>query len=119
MNLLFSLPQNIIGKLELLKLDYVSLVPNLNILPLFFINLLIALIMIFVCFSFGKKVLILIKFDFTKKYSYLISIAIGYILISSGVAILGAFSILKPIYLSIYLILIFIFNPEIIRWVKF
>lgn len=111
MDLIKTLPLNILNNLSFLKQDFLGLNIYFWIFPTFLINLLISFLIVFVSYVFGKKILRLIKTDLqTKEYNYLIYIAIGFICISTGVAILGMFSLLKPFVLSLYLALVFIFS---------
>jgi len=107
MNLLFSLFENIFINLNLVRQDYIGLNINTDVFVNILINLMLSLTLIFISYLIGNK-LRLLFFKKTNKYSfsYLISIALGYICISTGIAILGFFSLLKTDFIAFYLFLL-------------
>ncbi|MBI3985155.1 MAG: glycosyltransferase family 39 protein [Candidatus Levybacteria bacterium] len=113
MDLFYSLLNNINQNFSYLKEDFVGLNIDLSVFLGFFINFLFSLILIFISFALGKKIINL----FTKKsdnasYSYLIYIAIGYIAIGTLIAVLGIFSLLsKTNILIVFGIIVLITNP--------
>lgn len=111
MNLINSLFQNIFLNINYVKQDYIGLSINTDIFINVLINFSISLLLLFLSFLLGNKIRILFFRESNKyKFYYLISTALGYILISTGIAILGFFSILKPEEIIIYLILVTVFS---------
>jgi len=110
MNLIYSLFNNIILNLSYLQKDYLGPIINTNIFVNTLFNFVIAFFIIFVSFHIGNKLRTFFFKETNKfKFKYLISTAIGYIFVSTGIAVLGLFSILKPEEIIIYLLLITIF----------
>ena len=107
MNLLFSLFHNIFKNLDSVKQDYIGFNINTNVFVNILINLTISLILVFISYLIGNKLRQLL-FKETSKYSfnYLISIALGYIFVSTGIALLGFLNILKNGEITLYLFLI-------------
>lgn len=113
MNLFNSLINNVTQKILFLKQDYLGFTIDYIFLINFVLNLIFVLIVLFVSFALGRKVL----HYFTKEieeyeFGYLIFTTIGYILIGTIFAVLGLLSILNPlvIYTSIILILCITFS---------
>ena len=111
MNLFFSLVGNIINNWNYLVNDFLGFSLNLSVIINFLINFLIAFLFIFTSFSFGKKLIQMLSIKLKNNdYNYLIYIALGYIFISTGFALLGFFSLLKPPIILFYLTLVLIFS---------
>lgn len=89
-NFLQILLGNIIQNYYFVKNDFVGFQIDFTIFITFFTNLIVSLLLIFLCYSFGKKVFELFK----RTEQYLINIALGYILISSLITIIGFLSLL-------------------------
>lgn len=109
MDLLYSLPQNILKRIEFIKQDYTTFIPDPKVFVVFSLSLSFALFSIFLFYSFGKKVISPSQ-KTTKNYDYLFFIATGFVLISSGIAILGFFSLLTPAAIIIYLLFVFAYS---------
>ncbi len=113
MNLFYLLTENVFQKITYLKQDFLGLSIDYLVFIDFITNIVFALILIFVSFSLGKKVLTY----FTKtvndyEFGYLIYTALGYIIIGSIIGLLGLFSLLNPlvIFVSITIILLTAFT---------
>lgn len=107
MSIIISLYQNIFTNFSYIKQDYVGFYINTDIFVNILINLLISFVLVFISYLVGNKIRLLF-FKETSNYSfgYLISIALGYIFVSTGIAILGFFSLLKSELIIFYLFLI-------------
>ncbi len=108
LHLFTALPSNIFDKLNYLKRDYTGLNFNFIFLTNFVLGFLISLSILFISLLIGQKIRTLLfkKFDIPE-INYLIDIALGSILIGTGVTILGFFSLLKsPIILSYVILLL-------------
>lgn len=109
--LLLSLPSNILIKINFLKQDYVGTNLDLSIFTNLFFGFGIAIGLILISYLLGKKIYNLIfKHQRELGINYLIYIALGYISISTGIALLGFFSFLNPTAISLYLILILLIS---------
>ena len=104
--LFFSLPSNILDRILLLKHDYVGLPSNLIPFQTFTIGILLALLLTYVSYSLGKKVVSKIISVEHLEFDYLIYIAIGYIIFCTGISIIGFLSLLNTVALNAYLLLI-------------
>lgn len=71
-----------------------------------FTNFFLALLLILVYFLLGNKIRLFVKSSNIKNFSYFIDIALGYIFVNSGLAILGIFSLIYPTTLWLYIITI-------------
>jgi hypothetical protein len=101
---------NILNKITYLKQDYVGLHFNFNVLVNLFFGFTIAFSLTAISYLLGKKI---IKFLFKKddlEESYLVNLAVGYIIVATGITILGLFSFLTPLAISAYLILIILIS---------
>lgn len=110
-NLFLSLPQNIFLKLIYLKQDYLgigffNLSPILNL----FLGFFIALTMIFISYLLGNKLRSFFQKTNPGHYPYLIDIALGYLVIGTGVTLLGFFSLLNSLFISFYIVVILLFS---------
>lgn len=118
-DLFVSLPKNIYNNFNYLQSDFVGFTLD----KFFFTNILISLIislgLIFISYIFGEKIrnFLLKNKDFIE-YDFLISIAFGYIFISSGIAILGFFSLLRLETILLYLAFILLLSISPISFVK-
>lgn len=108
-SLFYSLPRNILQKVDFIQKDYIGLVIDTDIFKTFFTSTVIAIFMIFISYSLGKK--IFNKFRKEPQHNdYLLAIGIGYILIASGITILGALSLLNFLSISLFLLLVIIYS---------
>ena len=105
-NIFINLFFNILIKFANLKQDYIGFPLRLNFFFDFIIGFVIATTLTAVSFRLGKKIRILL---FKKKKiieeDFLIDIGLGYIIIATGIGLLGFFSVLNSIAISVYLIL--------------
>jgi hypothetical protein len=105
-NLIFGLPSNILTRIVLLKQDFIGGSPDLNIFNTIFIGIFLSIGLILISYLLGEKVRQKIfKTDFPG-FSYLIDIALGYIIFCTGIGLLGFFSLLTRTILITYLLLI-------------
>lgn len=104
MDLLNSLASNILQKIDLINQDYVGFKIDLHFLVTFFLCSIFSISTIFLSYALGKKISSRFGFNTKNNYDYLYFIAIGYILLGSGIALLGFFSLLYPFYVTLFLI---------------
>lgn len=97
--------QNIIGNFMLLREDFLGISVNIPGVSYFFLRILLVLFLFLIFYLFGEKIRKLF-FKENKKFIYFVSIGLGYIIIGTGLAILGAFSLLHPYIISAYLIVV-------------
>lgn len=101
-----KLPLNILNKFSLLKQDFIGFNFDFNV----FINLVFGFIiaggLILISILLGKKIRNLLFKKLNFRFNYLIDIAVGYMLISTGVTVLGFFSLLTPPIISLYLLVV-------------
>jgi len=112
MSLFYGLIGNVSSNWNYLIKDFIGLnSPDFTVFVNFFISFLIAFLFVFTSFSFGKRLLQLTKKNTeNNNFNYLIFIALGYIFISFGFALLGFFSLLKPFIIFLYIFLILSFS---------
>lgn len=111
MDLINRLSANIFNNFGLLQKDFIGFKPDFNVVIVFLICLIISALMILTSFALGKKIVKhLIKKEEKKEYDYLIYTAVGFISISTFIGILGIFNLLKPIIISLLLVIIFILS---------
>lgn len=106
---------NIFKNFSYLKSDFTGISFNLVIFGHFIANIFIAALFILVYFLIGRKIRTLcFKNNSNKKFAIFIDLALGYIVVNSGLAILGLFSLLYPVILWIYIgfILLVAFYPS-------
>ncbi len=107
MGLLNSLSNNIIQNFNYVKNDFTGLNLDISFIFIFILNLIVTLIIFNFTYLFGKKIFSLFNKNIEyKPYSYLISIGLGYIFSSLGIALLGFFHLLYPQLISIYILCI-------------
>ncbi len=124
MDLFLSLPQHIFDKISYLKQDYIGLNFDFNILFNFILGLIFSFGLITVSYLLGKKILNALFKKNDSESNYLVDIAIGYIAIAMGITLLGFFSILNSLAISIYLISLLLlsfypYNNLYSLWQKF
>src|SRR3989344_182064 len=102
-----NLFQNLINNYNFLQQDYIGIQFNISIVSNLIINITISSGLIIVFYLLGSKIkkCFLNKTNFQEQEIF-IKIALGYILIGSGLAILGFFSLLYPVIITIYLSII-------------
>ena len=120
LRLFTTLPSNILSNLNYLKQDFIGFNLNLSFITNFILGFVISISFLLVSLLIGYKIRCLFFKKITKDISYLVDIALGTILIGTGIAILGFFSLLKtPILFSYLAILLFIalfrFNLDYIK----
>ncbi|GEM_PF-1214970 len=98
-----NLLQNIINNYTFLKNDFIGITINIYGITQFIVTFLIAIGVLAILYALGEKIRI-VFFREIKQLAFFISIALGYFVIGTGVAILGFFSLLQPHILSLYLI---------------
>lgn len=123
MNLFLQLIPNLTSKFNYVIYDFVGFSINLSPLMIFISNFIFAIFLIFISYLLGKKILLKINSKELEKYTFLISIALGYILIATGLTFLGVFSLFKSAVLFVYfffVILIAIYPLDnLVKEVKF
>lgn len=107
-NLFFSLISNVIIKINFIKQDFVGLNFDINILYNLIFGFLFSIGLIIISLLIGNKIRKSILSANFSHINFLIDIALGYLLIGTGIGILGFFSLLKPLYIWIYLIVLII-----------
>lgn len=109
-DLFLSLPENIFTKINYLKQDYVGLSMNFDVLINFTLGFIISVSFLTISLLIGQKIR---KFFFKKTpngIDYLTDIALGTILIGTGISLLGVFSLLNSFALLSFLIILLIFS---------
>lgn len=107
-NLFFSLISNVIIKINFIKQDFVGLNFDINILYNLIFGFSFSIGLIIISLLIGNKIrksILSVNFSYI---NFLIDIALGYLLIGTGVGIIGFFSLLKPLYIWIYLIILIV-----------
>ncbi|MBI5122686.1 glycosyltransferase family 39 protein [Candidatus Roizmanbacteria bacterium] len=102
-----NLIQNIIDNFNLLKADFISVFINFYGIINFLGSLIIASIIFAVYYFLGKKIRQKL-FKENTKYLFFVNTALGFIAVSTGIALLGFFSLLKPQIISAYLLFVVI-----------
>lgn len=110
-DLFASLPRNIYNNFFYLRSDYIELSFDFVYFSEIIKSFFIAVFLILLSYLVGRKIL----FYFFKKikndsFHFLISIALGYITISTGIAIMGLFSLLAPPLLFSYILFLIIIS---------
>ncbi len=102
-----TLINNVIDNLIFLKHDFTGFSINFFGIGQFLLHLFIAFLIFVVFYLFGQKIY---QYFFKEKtnYPFFVNIALGYIVIATGVGILGAFSLLQKSILWSYLLLVVI-----------
>lgn len=95
---------NIIASFSYLKSDFLGFNLNPTILVTFFISILVSMTLFFLSYCLGKKIFKLFKTP-AYEFNYLIFIAIGYVFISTVIAILGFMRQLTPLNISSFLVI--------------
>lgn len=107
MGFINSLFNNIIQNFDYVRNDFTGFNLDINFIFNFILNLIVTLIIFNFTYLFGKKIFSLFNKNIEdKSYSYLISIGLGYIISSLGIAILGFFHLLYPQLILIYILFI-------------
>lgn len=109
-DLLLSLPENIYSRVIFLKADFVG--TNISVVPLvnLVLGFLISLFFIIVSYLVGAKLKNLFFKNYSTNFDYLVSIALGYIVVSSGIGLLGMFSLFTKEVIYSYVIVLTIIS---------
>src|SRR3989344_1955193 len=101
-----DLISNIINNYRYLQQDYIRMHLDKMVIYDLIINLLISLSLILIFYLIGSKIKsIILKKENYSALDIFVKIAFGYIFIGSGLAIIGFFSLLYPLIITIYLLL--------------
>lgn len=95
--------QNIFIKFSQLQDDFLGISINLIGIGEFFLNIFFALGLFALFYFLGEKVRQLFLREY-KTFSFFVSIALGYIIVGTGLGILGLLSLLTPVVVLIYFI---------------
>lgn len=99
---------NALFRFQNLQQDFVNISFSASGVFEFFKDLTISILLILILYLLGSKIYAyFFRLESKKPESCFIGFAFGYILFGTGIAILGLFSLLNPIALSIYLIVVF------------
>lgn len=109
MSLLFSLWNNVVNAFTYLQHDLNGQSLDLSILVIFFKNIVILLLLIFIFYVIGKYILERFT-NLSSNYVYLVYIAVGYILVSTFISTLGLFSLLNKSILLLFTIALIFFT---------
>ena len=111
LNVLNKLPANILNNINYLKQDYLGLNLNFNFLVNFILGFSTSIAFLIISLLIGQKIrnIFFRNVDF-KDIDYLICIALGTIVIGTGIAFLGFFSLLNSTTLFSYLTLLIIIS---------
>lgn len=99
---------NIVNNYNFLRVDYIGVSFNIIGIMHVIVNFLLAITLIGIFYLIGKKVKVLIVKDNYGDLDHFINIALGYILIGTGIAILGVLSLLHARILFAYLLTLII-----------
>ena len=105
---------NILKNFSYLKSDFIGIRFNADIFINFIANIFIATLLIIIYFQIGRKIKVCFFENIgTKILNNFISVALGYILVNSGLALLSIFSLLYPVILWTYIgaVVVFAFYP--------
>lgn len=102
------LVQNILNNFSELQADFIHVSVSLAGITQFLLHIFIALAIFVLFYFFGERVR-RIFFKENNQFSFFVSIALGYILIGTGLGILGLLSLLTPVVVLTYFILLGIF----------
>ncbi len=97
--------QNIINNFTSLRDDITGFNISFAGIGQFFLHIIIATSIFVIFYLLGEKIRKLF-FNENKKYNFFVSIGIGYIVVGTGIGILGVFSLLETKIISAYLIII-------------
>ncbi|MEK7533764.1 MAG: hypothetical protein AAB600_00345 [Patescibacteria group bacterium] len=99
---------NIVDNYKFLRADYVSITFNIIGIMHVIVNFLLAISLILIFYLIGKKIRLLIIKENFGNLEHFINIALGYILVGTGIAILGALSLLHARILFTYIVILVI-----------
>ncbi|OGH11514.1 MAG: hypothetical protein A3B38_01760 [Candidatus Levybacteria bacterium RIFCSPLOWO2_01_FULL_36_13] len=102
MNLFLQLIPNLSSKLNYLISDYVAVSIDLNPVGIFMENLIFASLLVVISYLFGKKIKRVFFRDILAQHDFFVSIALGYVIFSTGITMLGFFSLLQKEALYMY-----------------
>lgn len=109
-NLFLSLISNIVIKISLIKQDFVGFNFDINIIHNLLLGFSFSIGLIIISFLIGNKIrksILLVNFIHLNN---LVDIALGYLLIGTGIGILGFLSLLSPLYIWTYIVAVVIFS---------
>lgn len=110
LNLFRSLPENILHRIEFLQQDYIGITLDIKVFNIFFASLTFALFLTLLSYSLGKKISASFNGKRRNSYDYLFFIAVGYILIGTGIAFLGLLSLLNFASITLFLSFIAVYS---------
>ena len=110
MDLFYSLPENILQRIILLQQDYIGITLDIKVFNIFFVSLAFALFLTLLSYSLGKKISVPFNDKEENTYDYLFFIAVGYILIGTGIAFLGFLSLLNFTSITLFLLFIIVYS---------
>lgn len=105
---IFEVFGNIARNFLLLQSDFIGISFSITGFSHGIISFFLALTLTLIYYLMGRKIRRLLKVNDYKVFNYFIEVALGYIFVNSGLAILGMFSLLYPAVLWIYIIGIFL-----------
>lgn len=105
---IFDVFDNISKNFLFLQSDFIGLNFSIRGFLHGIVSFFLALTLVLIYYLIGRKLGRLLKINDYKTFNYFIEIALGYIFVNSGLAILGMFSLLYSTVLWIYNILIFL-----------
>lgn len=114
-----NLLSNLINNYKFLQEDFLGISFNLSGILAVFVNIFFSIFLIVVIYLFGNKVRSLLFEKYNGEFKHFISIGLGYIIFTTGIFILGIFSLLYPSVILIYMlfaILIGIYPMHNIRY---
>lgn len=99
-----TLVSNILINAKLLQSDFIGIVFNFPGILLIILNIFFVFLLIVIFYLIGKKIrLLFFKKEELLKLNCFVDIALGYIFIGTGIALLGVFSILYNLIIYIFL----------------
>lgn len=104
-----NLIQNITSNSTLIQEDFVGIGVSFSGIGQFCLHAFIALAVFVLFYLFGHKVR-KIFFKENKKFNFFVNIALGYVVVGTGIALLGVFSLLQKEVIWGYLIVVVLFS---------
>lgn len=109
-NLFLSLPENILNNVNYLQSDYVGLKLDTSVIFNLLFGFGIAISLTLVSYLLGMKIRRLLIKKRILNNNFLLDVGIGYILIGTGITVIGMISLLNSFVISAYLILVSAFS---------
>ena len=103
MHLFFNLIRNLVSKFDYVISDYTREPVDFSPLLIFATYLLYAIFISLISYLLGKRLKDVFYPKKIIEFDFLVSTALGYIAISTGITLLGFFSLLKPAILCFYI----------------